>query len=42
MTLHHYKEGRDEDEFKDLYTNSIALDQLPKNELPGPIYTEKA
>ncbi|MBW9171466.1 glutamate decarboxylase [Clostridium estertheticum] len=34
MTLHHYKKGRDEDEFKDLYTNSIALDQLPKNELP--------
>lgn len=34
MTLHRYKKGRDEDEFKDLYTNSIALDQLPKNELP--------
>ncbi|MBU3101124.1 MULTISPECIES: glutamate decarboxylase [Clostridium] len=34
MTLYHYKKGRDEDEFKDLYTNSIALDQLPKNELP--------
>jgi len=34
MTLHHYKKNRDEDEFKDLYTNSIALTQLPKNGLP--------
>jgi len=34
MTLHRYKKSRDEDEFKDLYTNSIALDQLPKNQLP--------
>lgn len=34
MTLYHYKKSRDEDEFKDLYTNSIALTQLPKNELP--------
>ncbi|WP_298836208.1 hypothetical protein [Clostridium sp.] len=34
MTLYNYKKGRDEEEYKDLYTNSIALDQLPKNELP--------
>lgn len=34
MTLYHYKKDRDEEEFKDLYTNSIALTQLPKNELP--------
>ena len=34
MTLYHYKKNRDEDEYKDLYTNSIALTQLPKNEMP--------
>ena len=34
MTLQRYKKSRDGEEYKDLYTNSIALDQLPKNELP--------
>jgi glutamate decarboxylase len=34
MTLYHYKENSEEDEFKSLYTNSIALTHLPKNELP--------
>jgi len=35
MTLHRYEKKRDEDEFKDLFTNSIAQTQLPKNELPA-------
>ncbi|MCB2294435.1 hypothetical protein LGK95_13040 [Clostridium algoriphilum] len=34
MTLHRYKKERDEGGYKDLYTNTIAQTQLPKNELP--------
>lgn len=34
MALHHKKKIREEDEHKDLYINSIALNQLPKGELP--------
>src|SRR5665647_1122307 len=33
MTLHH-KKTRNEEGFKDIYNNSIAHTQLPKNELP--------
>jgi len=34
MALHHKKRKRNDEEFKDLYTNSIFQTQLPKNELP--------
>ena len=34
MTLHRYKKKRAEEEFKDIYTNSICKTQLPKDELP--------
>ncbi|HEY5525118.1 MAG TPA: glutamate decarboxylase, partial [Clostridium sp.] len=37
MTLHHYKKKRDEEGFKDLYTNSISQTPLPKNELPQKV-----
>ena len=37
MTLHHYKKKRDEEGFKDLYTNSISQTPLPKNELPKKV-----
>ena len=34
MPLHRHKKNVDEDEFKDIYSNSICHTQLPKNELP--------
>ncbi len=37
MTLHRNKKKKDEEEFRDIYTNPISERQLPKNELPEKI-----
>jgi glutamate decarboxylase len=37
MTLHNYKKKKYEEGFKDVYTNSISKEQLPKSELPEKV-----